>query len=96
MRGNKSTSDIDCYISIESGQWKGERVLRWGKRRGAGYEFLVGIQRHPQVLGLTIIDDDTRDAKHLFYFSKGIDHIVGLGEVARDVQLVVGAVGLLQ
>jgi hypothetical protein len=95
LRGDKSTSDIDCYISIESGQWKGERVLRWGERRGADCEFSVGIQRHPQVPGLTIIDDDTGDAEHLLYFSKSIDHIVGLREVAWDVQLVVGAVGLL-
>ena len=46
--------------------------------------------------GLTIVDDDTGDAEHLLHLGKGIDHIVGLGEVARDVQLVVGAVGLLQ
>jgi hypothetical protein len=64
LRGDKSTSDIDCYISIESGQWKGERVLRWGERRGADCEFSVGIQRHPQVPGLTIINDYTWDTKH--------------------------------
>lgn len=46
--------------------------------------------------GPTIVDDDAGDTEDRLYFCKGIDYIVGLREVARDVQLVVSAVGLLQ
>lgn len=96
LRGDKSTSDIDCYISIERGQWKGERVLRWGERRGADCEFSVGIQRHPQVPGLTIINNYTWDTKHFINPFKCVDNIVGVGEVSLDVQLIVRAICLVQ
>ncbi len=95
LRGDKSTGDIDCYVSIESGQWKGERVLRWGERRGADCESLVGVQRHPQVPGLAIINDYTWDPKHFINLLKCVDNIVRVGEVTRDVQLIVRALCLV-
>jgi hypothetical protein len=85
LRGDKSTSDVDCYISIESGQWKGEWVLRWGERRGADCGLLVGIQRHPRVPELTIINDYTWDTKHFIDLVKCVDNIVRVREVTRDV-----------
>ena len=45
--------------------------------------------------GLTIVDDNTGDAECLLYLVKGINHIISLRKIARDVELAVGAVGLL-
>jgi len=44
---------------------------------------------------LTIVYHDTRNTERLLHSIKGIDHILRLREVARDVQLAVGAVGFL-
>lgn len=51
---------------------------------------------HPQVLGFTIINDYTWDTKHFINSFKCVDNIVGVGEVARDVQLIVRAICLVQ
>ena len=69
--------------------------MRWGERRGADYEFSVGIQRHPQVLELTIINNYTWDTKHFINPLKCVDNIVRVGEVTRDVQLIVRAICLV-
>lgn len=38
LSGDKGAGDVDCYVTIESGQWKGEWVLSRGERRGADCE----------------------------------------------------------
>jgi hypothetical protein len=96
LRGDKGTVDVDGRVATEVGKGEGEGVVGGGEVPGADCDASVGRRRHRGGRGLTIVDDDTGDAEHLLHLGKGIDHIVGLGEVARDVQLVVGAVGLLQ
>lgn len=49
LRGNKCTCDIDCYIMFQIGQWKSERILRRGARRGADFNNSVRIPDHPHV-----------------------------------------------
>jgi ribosomal protein S18 acetylase RimI-like enzyme len=41
----------------------------------------------------TVVDYDTGDPERLLRLFKGVDHIFGLGKIARDVQHVVGVVG---
>lgn len=52
-------------------------------------------RRHSSGRWHAIVDDNAGDAECLLHLCKGTDYIVGLSEVAGDVQLVVGAVGLL-
>jgi hypothetical protein len=94
--GDKGTVDVDIRVATEVGQGEVEGVVGGGKVHGAGCDASVDRRRHRGGRGLTIVDDDTGDAEHLLHLGKGIDNTVGVGEVARDVQLVVGAIGLLQ
>ena len=96
LRGDKGTMDVDSRVVTEVGKREGEGVICGGKVPGADCSTSVGRRRHCRERGLTIVDDDTGDAENLIYLGKGSDNIFGLGEVARDVQLVVGAVSLLQ
>jgi hypothetical protein len=96
LRGDKGTVDVDIRVATEVGQGEAEGVVGGGEVHGAGCDASVDRRRHCGGRGLTIVDDNTGDAEHLLHFGKGIDYAVGVGEVARDVQLVVGAVGLLQ
>jgi hypothetical protein len=96
LRGDKDTVDINGRIITKVGKGEGEGVVGGGKVPGAGCDVSVGWRRYYRGQGLTIVDNNTGDTEHLLYFSKGINYIVGLREVARDVQLVVSAVGLLQ
>lgn len=43
---------------------------------------------------LTIVYDDAGDAEGLLDLVEGLDYILSLCEVAWDIQLVVGAIGL--
>lgn len=47
-------------------------------------------------VGPTIVNDDTGDAEHVNDLGEGIDYIVSLGEIARDVQLVFCAVSFFE
>jgi hypothetical protein len=41
----------------------------------------------------TVIHHDTGDSERFLRLTKGVNHIFGLGEIARDVQQVVAVVG---
>ena len=85
LRGDKGTVDVDGRVATEVGKGEGEGVVGGGEVPGADCDTSVCQRRHHRGRGLTIVDDDTRDAEHLLHLGKGIDHIVGLREVARDV-----------
>ena len=97
LRGDKSTGDVDCRVLMERGQWEGEGVLTWGKRRGADCGSSAGVQRQsPQAPGLTVVHDYAWDTKHILGPFERLDNIVRVGEVGLDVQLTVRAVCLSQ
>jgi hypothetical protein len=85
LRSDKGTENVCGRIAAEVGKRDGERVIGGGEGHGADCDTSVGRRWHRGGRGLTIVDDDTGDAEHLLHLGKGIDHIVGLGEVARDV-----------
>jgi hypothetical protein len=92
LRGDIDTVEVDGVVAIEVFERDSEGIIRWREGGSAGY----GCVRRSRILSvvceLTIVDDDAWNTKSLLHLIESLDHIFGLGEVARDVQLTLGTV----
>jgi len=101
--GDKGTVDVDGRVALEIIEGDGKGVVGRGKLHRTGCDATLCVSRPAkETIGLrregrlTIIDDDARDAELALYLCENINDIIGLGEVARNVELVFGTVGLSQ
>jgi hypothetical protein len=91
--GDKGAVEIDGRVAAEVFKRNCKWVIGRRKRALADCRMLedqFGCSRRWIV---TIVDDDAGNTEGFLHFIEGVDHVFGLGEVAWDVQLVVGTVG---